>query len=147
MAHRQNNQRRRIGALFGAILASLFAATICRADTMLSVKSVSAQSPNDSVNWSQLGSDATSLGSSFNVTSGGGLSVAASLSGPGSLLSVACPASPCSWSGTGFNADDSLIWTSGAGKSGNGPLTLNIGGSVSGIGALIEADGPSQFTA
>jgi len=114
---------------------------------MLSVKSLAAQSANDSVNWSQLGADATALGSSFNVTSDAGLSVAATLSGSGSLVSVACPASPCSWNGTGFNADDSLVWTSGPGKGGNGPLNLNMGSPVSGIGAFIEADGPSQFTA
>ena len=125
----------------------MLAATICRADSMLPVKSIGAQSPNDSVNWSQLGADATSLGSSFNVTSDGGLSVTATLSGSGSLVSVACPASPCSWNGTGFNADDSLVWTSGPDKSANGPLNLELGSPVSGIGAFIEADGPAQFTA
>ena len=114
---------------------------------MLQVTSIVGQNANDSVNWSQLGVDATSLGSSFNFTSGGGLSGTVTLAAAGSLVSVACPVSPCSWSSTGFNADDSLIWTSDLGNSGNGPLTFAVGTSVSGVGALIQADGPSQFTA
>jgi len=114
---------------------------------MVQVASVVAQSPNDSVNWSQLGVDATSLGSSFNFTSVGSLSGTVTLSGAGSLVSVACPASPCSWNSTGFNADDSLIWTSDLGNAGNGPLTFAVSTSVAGVGALIQADGPSQFTA
>lgn len=143
----KNNLRRIIGTLLGVILASLLAATNCRADSMASVKSASAQGANDSIEWSQLGADATSLGASFSASSSGGLNATVSLSGPGSLVSVACPASSCSWNGAGFNADDSLVWTSAAGKNGNGPLTLNLGSPVSGVGALIEADGPAQFTA
>ncbi len=145
---RQNSQRRTIGALFSLILAtSLFAAAICRADSMLPVTSLSAQNANDSVNWSQLGADATALGSSFSATSGGGLSVSGTLTGSGSPLSVACPASVCSWNGAGFTPGDSLIWTSDLGNGGNGPLNLSMGVAVSGIGALIQADGPAQFTA
>jgi hypothetical protein len=136
-----------IGALLGILLAGLFAPTICLADSMLTVKSVADQGANDSVNWSQLGADATSLGTGFSATSGRGLSVNVSLAAPGSLVSVACPASPCSWNGTGFNADDSLVWTSGADKGGNGPLNASMSSPVSGIGAFIEADGPAQFTA
>jgi hypothetical protein len=63
-------------------------------------------------------------------------------------MSVVCPATPCSWgNATVFNADDSLIWTSDTGNSGNGPVTLGFGSNVQGAGALIQADGPAQFTA
>src|SRR5579863_6053288 len=134
-------------ALFGWILPSLFAAAICQADSLSLVTSLNALNANDSVHWSQLGADATQLGSSFSLTSGGGVVVNASLAGSGSLLSVVCPASPCSWNGQGFNADDTLVWTSDLGNSGNGPLNLSLGRSVFGAGALIQADGPAQFTA
>jgi Abnormal spindle-like microcephaly-assoc'd, ASPM-SPD-2-Hydin len=133
--------------VIGLFLASLFSATICRADSMVAVTSLAAQSANDFVHWSQLGADATTLGSSFNATSTGSLSVAVTLGGTGSLTSVVCPASPCSWNSAGFTAGDTLIWTSDTGNSGNGPLTLSVGTSVSGVGAFIQADGPSQFTA
>lgn len=115
---------------------------------MVPITSLAAQNANDFVHWSQLGVDATTLGSSFNATSVGSLSVAVTLGGSGSLTSVVCPASPsCSWNSAGFTAGDTLIWTSDTGNSGNGPLTLSVGTSVAGIGAFIQADGPSQFTA
>ena len=134
-------------ALFGLMLASLFGATICRADSMLPVTSLGAQNANDFVHWSQLGADATVLGSSFGATSVNGISITVTLAGPNSLLSIECPQLLCSWNGVGFNAGDALVWTSDLGNGGNGPLTLGVGTSVSGVGAFIQADGPSQFTA
>jgi hypothetical protein len=68
--------------------------------------------------------------------------------GPNSLASAVCAAAPtCSWSGTGFAAGDRIIWTADAAASGNGPVSLSFGTSVSGAGALIQADEPGQFTA
>lgn len=104
------------------------------------------------MNWSQLGANATILGASASPTSGLGVSVTLKLAGPNSVISVVCPSSPCSWAdGTSgsapFTAVDSLIWTSNAGNSGNGPVTLTLGSKVSGGGALIQADGPGKFTA
>ena len=147
MERRQNIQRRTIGALCGVLLASLLTATICRADTLQAVTSAAAQNANDTVNWSQLGVNGTSLGATVKANSGGGLNLSVNLGGAGSLVSVVCPAASCSWNGAGFNADDSLIWTSDLGNSGNGPLGLSFGAPVSGVGALIQADGPAQFTA
>jgi hypothetical protein len=158
MTGRQNNEPRgyRVArglnrsvaaALSGLMLASLFAATICRADSMLPVTTLAAQNANDFVQWSQLGADATVLGASFAATSVNGISITVTLAGPNSLLAIECPATLCSWNGVGFNAGDSLVWTSDLGNSGNGPLTLDVGTSVSGVGAFIQADGPSQFTA
>jgi hypothetical protein len=140
------------GSLHGlgaAIILMLFAITGARADTISVLTSSSGL--HDTVVWSQLGPNATDLPASFTFTSSGGLSGSVALMGPHSLISVVCPASPCSWNlsgGTGFIADDSLIWTADTGNSGNGPLSLNFSPkSVSAAGAFIQADGPGQFTA
>ncbi len=134
-------------ALRGLIVFAVFSTTVAWADSLVLVTSQAGQGANDSVNWSQLGADGTPLGSSAAATSGGGSTVTLTLTGPNSLVSVACSASPCSWNGPGFTAGDNLIWTSDLGNGGNGPLTLSFSKSVSGVGALIQADGPGQFTA
>src|SRR5260370_11686963 len=136
-----------LAGLLGLMLASLSATPICRADSMLAVRSIGAQNANDFVHWSQLGTDATVPGGSFTATSENGRSITVSLAGPTSLRAIECPAALCSWNGVGFNAGDALVWTSDLGNSGNGPLTLGVGTPVSGLGAFIQADGPSQFTA
>src|SRR6202166_3123910 len=158
MTGRQNNQvgalrtarglRHSVAAaLSGLMLPSFFAATICRADSMLAVTNLAAQNANDAIHWSQLGADATVLGASFAATSVNGISITVTLAGPHSLLAIECPASLCSGIGVGFNAGDSLVWTSDLGNGGNGPLTLGVSTAVSGVGAFIQPDGPSQFTA
>ncbi len=116
---------------------------------MTQASSQSAQSPTDSLSWSRLGANATVLGQSFSATSNGGTTVSASLSGPNSTLSVVCPTSPgaCSWAGPGMPAGDTLLWTSNGNNGGNGPLNLSFNHAQSGVGALIQADGNSQFTA
>jgi hypothetical protein len=129
------------------IVLTFFATTAAWADNVVVVTSKTAQGPNDFVLWSQLGADATLLGSSFSVTSGGGITVTGTLTAANSLVSVVCAASQCSWSGSGFPAADSLLWTSDAGNSGNGPVTLVFGKAVSGAGAFIQANAPGQFTA
>lgn len=136
------------------IVMLLFAASAAWADSLTDITSAGAQGANDSTSWSQLGADATELGTSFSATSAQGISVSGGFAGstPTSLIAVACTASPCSWSGgtsgsTPFSGGDSLIWTANAGSSGNGPVTLTLGSSVSGAGALIQEDAPGQFTA
>lgn len=126
------------------LLAMLGAAPLLWADSLVVVTSSAAQGANDSVAWSQLGADATPLSSAFVATSAQGLGVTVDLTGANSLTSVVCPATPCSWTGTGFSSGDTLIWTS---DGGNGPLTVTFAHGVSGAGALIQADGPGQFTA
>src|SRR6266550_1788391 len=133
--------------LCGLIVLAVFSTTVARADSLVLVSSQASQGANDSVLWSQLGADGTTLGSAAAATSTRGSSVTLSLAGSNSLVSVTCPASPCSWTGAGFTAGDSLIWTSDTGNGGNGPLTLNFSRGVSGVGALIQADRPGQFTA
>lgn len=139
--------RASIPRLCGLILLAALSTARARADSLVLVTSQVAQGANDSVQWSQLGSDGSVLGLSSAAKSQGGSAVTLTLAGGSSLVSVACSASPCSWSGTGFTAGDSLIWTSDPGNGGNGPLTLSFAGGISGVGAPIQADGPGQFTA
>ena len=129
------------------LLAMLGTAPLLWGDSLVVVTSSAAQSANDSVAWSQLGADATPLSSAFVATSAQGLGVTVDLTGANSLTSVVCPATPCSWTSTGFSSGDTLIWTSDAGNGGNGPVTLTFAHGVSGAGALIQADGPGQLTA
>ena len=126
------------------VLLSL--ATMAWSDTMTGLSSKTSQGSNDSVLWSQLGADATILAASVKATSGTGVAVNVNFAGSNSLASAVCAASPtCSWSGTGFAAGDRIIWTANAAAGGNGPVTLAFGTSVSGAGALIQADEPGQF--
>jgi hypothetical protein len=137
------------------ILAILFATTRATtnawADTVNVVTTQSGQNATDSIGWSQEGGDGTILGTNFNAKSAGAAPASVTLTGANSIVSVVCPASQCSWAGaaggTNFAAGDSLIWTSDASNGGNGPLTLTFGTKISGAGALIQADGPAQFTA
>ena len=147
MFDRSMFDRSRVYRLCGwVVLLSL--ATAARSDTMSGVSSKASQGSNDSVQWSQLGADGTILASSVGSTSVGGVAVTVGLTGPNSIASAVCAASPtCSWSGTGFAAGDEVIWTSDATAGGNGPLTLTFGTSVSAAGALIQADEPGQFSA
>ena len=128
------------------VLLSL--ATTAWSDTMTGVSSKASQGSNDSVLWSQLGADATVLAASAKATSGTGVAVNVAFAGANSLASAVCAAAPtCSWSGTGFAAGDRIIWTADAAAGGTGPVSLSFGTSVSGAGALIQADEPGQFTA
>src|SRR6202047_1821276 len=129
------------------IVLAMFSTAAAWADSLTLVTSQAGQGANDSVQWSQLGADATTLGATSTATSVRGTSVTLSLTGTSSLVSVVCPASPCSWTGTGLTATDSLIWTSDTGNGGNGPLTLTFSRGISGVGALIQADAPGPFKA
>jgi hypothetical protein len=130
----------------GAAAVLLLANPSAWTDSMVVVTSQSAQNANDSVDWSQLGADATNLAASFGATSANGNGITATLAGPNSLTAVVCPATPCSWV-PGFTTGDTLIWTSDAANGGNGPITLAFSKAIVGAGALIKADGPGQFTA
>ena len=137
--------------LAAAIVLITFATALAHADTVIPVTSLGGLSANDSIVWSQLGVDATTLTATPSFTSTKGLTGSVTLLGAGSLVAVVCPETLCSWNvdgTTGFAAGDSLIWTADTGNSGNGPLTLNFTSkNVSGAGAVIQSDGPAQFTA
>lgn len=124
----------------------IFTTTFAAADTVVLVSTQPGQGANDSVHWSQLGTDGTLLGSSFGVVSANTIGANGNLAGPNSVISVVCPLTLCSWTG-GFAAGDSLVWTSDAANGGNGPLSLSFSQNVFGVGALIQADGPGQFVA
>ena len=130
----------------GAIILLLTTAS-AHADALALVTDSSAQSADDSVPWSQLGSNGTSLPASFDANSIGGTTVSVALTGPDSLLSVVCPSSACNWMGRGLPAGDSLLWTSDGHNGGNGPITLSFDDAMAGAGAFIQADSPAQFTA
>jgi len=74
-----------------AIVAAIVTASVARADTLTDITSQAAQGANDSVSWSQLGADATTLGTSFDASSVLGVSVAggfAAGTAPTSLIAV-----------------------------------------------------------
>jgi hypothetical protein len=131
----------------GGIVALFFAGVAgANADTLTQITSSSAQNANDSLAWSQKGADGTVLAATFPVTTGTANSATVSLGAANSMISVVCTANPCSWTGTGFTAGHSLLWSSDAGNGGSGPVTLIFTNGVSGVGALIQADMPGQFT-
>ena len=143
------------GRLFGliftlAIIGLLFSTRAAITDSLVPVSNPTALGANDSVAWSQLGADGTSLSATFNANSMGSIAVTGTLAASGSLVSVVCPASQCSWGSTGsggFSAADTVIWTSDTANGGTGPLKLTFNTNVMGVGAFIQADGPAKFTA
>jgi hypothetical protein len=132
--------------MLGATLVILLTNPPAWTDTLVQDTSSATQSSNDTVDWAQLGADATLLATTFPATSTNAKSVTATLAGPNSLTAVVCPATPCSWV-PGFTAGDTLIWTSDSFNGGNGPIRIDFANPVNGAGATIKADGPGQFTA
>jgi len=140
------NIRRVLPWMIGATMVILLTNPPGWTDTLVQITSSGAQNANDTVDWVQLGADATTLAATFPATSANSLGVTVTLAGPNSLTAVVCPATPCSWV-PGFTAGDTLIWTSDTLNGGNGPLHADFASAVTGAGATIKADGPSQFTA
>ena len=138
--------RRSLMKLASVVALSLISAATTNADTLKQVASGSAQAANDSLAWSQKGADGTVLAASFTATTAMANSVTVVMGAANSVISVACSANPCSWAGTGFTAGHSLLWSSDAGNGGSGPVTLTFSHSVSGAGALVQADLPGAFT-
>ncbi len=104
----------------------------------------SALGSNDSVTWSQLGSDQATIPTNFSATSVHSQAITGSFATDTGQVAVVCPASPsCSWttSGVGMSGGDSLIWTidPNANPGNDGPLTLRFP-SAFGAGAWIQAD-------
>ena len=132
---------------FGSVVALAFVGLgAANADTLTQITSSSAQAANDSLAWSQKGADGTVMAASFTATTAMANSVTVGMGAANSVISVVCTATPCSWTGTGFTAGHSLLWSSDAGNGGSGPVTLTFSKSVSGAGALVQADLPGAFT-
>src|SRR5215472_7567533 len=133
----------KLGAVAALFVASVAAA---HADSIVQVSSSAAQAADDSIAWSQKGADGTVLAASFTATTAKANSVTVGMGTANSIVSVVCSATPCSWTGTGFTAGHSLLWSSDAGNGGSGPVTLTFAHSVAGAGALVQADLPGAFT-
>ena len=111
--------------MLGATLLILLTNPPAWTDTLVQVTSSATQNSNDTVDWAQLGADATTLAATFPATSTNAKSVTATLAGPNSLTAVVCPATPCSWV-PGFTAGDTLVWTSDSFNGGNGPIRVDF---------------------
>jgi hypothetical protein len=138
--------RRTLMQLSCVVALSFGSVATVHADTLKQITSSSAQGANDSLAWSQKGADGTVLAASFTATTAMANSVIAGMGAANSIVSVVCTANPCSWTGTGFTAGHSLLWSSDAGNGGSGPVTLTFSKSVSGAGAVVQADLPGAFT-
>lgn len=134
---------KRLGSM---ALVSIVAVGVARADTLTQITTSALQAANDTLSWSQKGADGTVLPVSFTATTALANSVTVGLGAANSAISTVCTATPCSWTGTGFTAGHSLLWTSDAGNGGSGPVTLTFSKSVSGAGALVQSDLPGAFT-
>jgi hypothetical protein len=140
------NSRAFIARLGSLLLMSILTLGVSRADTLKQITSGSTQGSNDSLSWAQKGPDGAILPIGFSATTAMANTATVSLGAPNSVVSVVCSVNPCSWTGTGFTAGHSLLWTSDAGNGGSGPVTLTFSKSVSGAGALVQSDLPGAFT-
>jgi len=134
-------------------------ATACYGDVINPVATavafqLSVPGTNDSILWSQFGSDGATIAHSFSGTTVSANSFTGSYGGTTGLVSVACPHAPqCSWGPvTNIPGGDTLNWAfdpnaNGGNGAGTGPITLNFPTGY-GAGALVSADEQgSIFTA
>jgi hypothetical protein len=122
---------KRTVALFGTILLSTLAA---QADTLVTVRPTGT----DSVVWSQLGPEGTTINSPFSLSTTNGVSGTGSyaLNGNGQVI-----VQGSGWAGN-FSTGDFLNW-----NVGNGAITLNFSQGFSQIGAQIQTNVLDPFTA
>ena len=119
------------------IVAALASVAVTQADV---ITLVTTRVGTDTVNWTQLGPDNTTIPNPFAATSGGGIGIAGSFGGSGTGETSV---EGGSWFGN-FTIGDELVWTNSPGQ---GPLTLGLSTGVNQIGAQIEADFFGAFTA
>lgn len=112
------------------------------------VTTPAALAANDSVNWSQLGIDGTTVGASFSATSANSWAISGALAGTDACVSVVSTGAVCGWTATtGFASGDSVIWAeSGTTFAGTGPVTLSFAAAL-GAGLYMQASSPGSFTA
>src|ERR1039458_8657906 len=101
---------------------------------------VTTRTGSDTLNWTQLGPDNTTIPDPFTATSAGGIGITGSFSGGGTGFTAV---ESTSWNGN-FTIGDELVWTNSPGQ---GPLTIVLGTGVSQVGAQIMADFYGAFTA
>jgi hypothetical protein len=137
----------KINTIPSVLALAIVVAASGRADTLTLITSQGSQQQTDSIIWSQVGVDNTVLAASGTLKTANGTTATVSLAAANAVISVVCTATPCSWTGHGFTAGQSVVWTSDAGNGGSGPLSLSFPSPVAGGGAYIQADGPGAFTA
>ncbi|HLJ17143.1 MAG TPA: hypothetical protein VKV15_21800 [Bryobacteraceae bacterium] len=137
----------------GASTAIIIATSTGGGDTIVFASSAAALSANDTVAWTSLGADATSVPNTFSGSSTGGRQVQGAFASSTGLVSIVCGTIPsataCSWgpASGGFQTGDTLVWAlNPTANAGSGALTITVP-QGSGVGAVIQADSPGQFTA
>lgn len=128
-----------------AILA-LFGGALAHADLIVLKTDSIGLGSNETVFWTQLGSDGASVPHSFSATSSTSETVSGSFSTTtGMIADVGLGWGPPS--GT-FAENDALVWAFDTGSnSGTGPVTFTLPNAGYGVGASVQADNPGQFTA
>jgi len=136
---------------FSALATALVTAASLHGDVITQITSPGGLASNDSVNWSQLGADQTTIPNTFSAVSVLGNAISGSFATSTGQVATVCPVGTgtCSWntSGTGINAGDTAIWTinPSANPSNDGPLTLAFGTGVLGGGAWLQANETDIF--
>ncbi len=128
-------------------LIGFLGSAAANADTLSQITSPAAQKTTDSIYWSSIGGDQTLLNAGGSVSTAKGATAQVTLAGPNAILSRVCSTSPCSWTGVGFPAGDTLLWTSDAGNGSTGPVRVTFKSGMAGGGAYIQANGPGTFIA
>ena len=110
------------------------------------VNSAAALGANDSVNWSQLGSDGTALNQNFTANSANSVVVSGAFAGAGGGCLAVVGGSNCGWNaGPGFSGGDSVLWAEDGNYSGSGPLTLSFASAL-GAGLWVQATAPGAYS-
>lgn len=134
-------------ALFAIALLCLGA--VANADSFTTFATRADQNPTDIIDWGQLGSDATPVGSPASVTSFNGLGATASIAGTTMLAVVQDCVPTCglgSWPGN-FEIGENLLYTGNQAGGGPGPITITFANGVSSVGFQIQDFFPGAFTA
>jgi hypothetical protein len=136
-----------------SVLTLLAAAAISvgglKADIMATYTSRAGFGGNDTLGWGQLGACNQNVAPTFNATSAGGLNLTGSLASGHAKETIERDSSGNSgcgydgWYGN-FAAGDNLLWNDGTGA---GPVTLNFGNSIAGVGLQIQSTTSGNFTA
>lgn len=129
-------------------LAGVFACCVTAYGASITLEtSASALGANDSLTWTFLGSDGSSVPQTFTGTTALGNSVGVSLTGNQGLVAVV----GSSWgpASGAFTNGDTLLWAydnSVSVNAGSGPVSANFPADY-GVGAAVQADAPGAFTA
>jgi hypothetical protein len=126
------------------LVGTLVLCTTSFAGVITLATSPGALGENDSVNWSQLGADQSTVSNPFFATSADGEAITGSFATTIGLLAVVGPSWPAA---PLFTDGDTLIWTfDNSASNGSGPITLDFPAGF-GAGAAIQPDALGAFEA